>query len=190
MDSPFFMANKFKNSFLPALRFVFLMWLFFSIEVILGFDLAFLGIYPREVNGLIGIVTAPLVHGSLNHIISNTFPILFLSGFLYLFYNSIANQVFIQTYLLTNFFVWLLARPSFHIGASGLVYAFAAFLIAIGIFRKDFKSLLVAIAVVLLYGGLVYGLFPVSEGVSWESHLLGAVAGVGTAWGFSKKPGI
>jgi len=181
------MAREIKrSSFIPPLRFIFLMWLFFSIEFVLSFDLGFLGIFPREVHGLVGILTAPLIHGSFNHIVSNTFPVLVLSGFLYLFYNSIANQVFIQCYLLTNFFVWLMARPSYHIGASGLVYAFAAFLIAIGLFRKDFMSLLVAIVVIALYGGLMYGLLPVDKGVSWESHLLGAVAGVGTAWGFSK----
>ncbi len=183
------MANtKPRKSFLPPIRFTFLMWLVFSVEVSLGFDFGFLGVLPRHTSGLIGVATAPLIHGSLNHILSNTFPVLFLGGVLYMFYNSIANQVFLQCYILTNFFVWLLARPFYHIGASGLVYALAAFLIAIGLFRKDFMSLLIAVLVIGLYGGLMYGLLPIHEGVSWESHLFGAVVGVGSAWGLNKKP--
>ncbi len=177
-----------RSSFLPPIRFTFLMWLFFSIEITFGLDFGFLGILPRQTSGLVGILTAPLVHGNFQHILSNTFPLLFLGGVLYMFYNRIANQVFIQCYLITNFFVWLLARSSYHIGASGLVYALAAFLIAIGLFRKDFTSLMIAVIVIGLYGGLMYGILPVNNGVSWESHLLGAIVGVGTAWGFSRKP--
>ena len=84
-----------KSSFLPPLRFVFMMWLFFSLDMILSFDLGFLGILPRETSGLIGILTAPLIHGSFNQIVSNTFPMVVLSVFLYFFYNSIANLDFI-----------------------------------------------------------------------------------------------
>ena len=176
-----------RSSWLPPLRLVFLMWLFFAIETFFLVDLGFLGIYPRNTEGLIGLLTAPLIHGNLNHLLSNTFPLLFLGGVLYMFYNQVANQVFLQCYLITNFFVWLLARPFYHIGASGVVYALAAFLIAIGLFRKDFKSLFIAVAIIFLYGGLIYGVLPGNQGISWESHLFGAIVGVGSAWGIFKS---
>ncbi|MEM9324456.1 MAG: rhomboid family intramembrane serine protease [Bacteroidota bacterium] len=176
-----------RASIVPPLRFLFLMWLFFSIEFVFHIDLSFLGIQPRTVSGALGILTAPLIHGSVQHIISNTFPMLFLGVTLYVFYSRIANQVFLQCYLFTNFFVWLLARDSYHIGASGVVYALAAFLIAMGLFKRDFRSLLISLVVILIYGGLVYGLFSTDQRISWESHLFGAIVGVGTAWGLSKS---
>ncbi len=166
------------------------MWVFFSVEFFLHVELGFLGIRPRTVQGALGILTAPLIHGSVQHIISNTFPMLFLGVTLYVFYNRIANQVFLQCYLFTNFFVWLLARDSSHIGASGVVYALAGFLIAMGFFKRDFRSLFISLVIIAIYGGLVYGLFTMNSRVSWESHLFGAIVGVGTAWGLSKSSKI
>lgn len=166
---------------LPPLRLTFLMWLFFALEMYLQLDLGFLGIYPRTFRGLIGILTAPMIHGSFVHITSNTLPLLLLGGSLYYFYDRIATRVFLQCYLFTGIFVWIFGRPFYHIGASGLIYGLAFFLISFGIFRKDFKSLLISIIVVLLYGGIIYGVFPSQPGVSWESHLMGAIVGVTTA---------
>ncbi|MBV6647516.1 MAG: rhomboid family intramembrane serine protease [Cyclobacteriaceae bacterium] len=162
------------------------MWLMFAIQFSTGYDLGFLGISPRTINGLIGIFTAPLIHGNLNHLISNTLPMLFLGATLYLFFPRIASQVFIQCYFLTNLFVWVFARPFYHIGASGLVYGIAFFLISFGWFTKHPKSILVSVVVVLIYGGLVYGVLPLNSHISWESHLMGAIVGVGSAYGISK----
>lgn len=175
-----------KANLVPPLRFVFLMWLFFSVELTFNLDLGFLGVYPRTLNGAIGILFGPLVHGSFNHIISNTVPLLFLGIVLFLFYRQIANQVFIQCYIFSNFFVWLLGRPFYHIGASGLVYGLAAFLMAMGFFKRDFKSLVITVIVFTMYGGLAYGVLPMNEQISYESHLFGAIVGVGSAWGMSK----
>jgi membrane associated rhomboid family serine protease len=171
---------------LPPLRLVFLMWAFFAVENYLSVDLGFLGIYPRTLHGLIGILTGPMIHGSWMHITSNTLPLLFLGGALYYFYDKIATRVFLQCYLFTGIFVWLFGRSFYHIGASGLIYGLAFFLISFGIFRKDFKSLFISIVVVALYGGIIYGIFPSQPGVSWESHLMGAIVGVTTAFTLSK----
>ncbi len=162
------------------------MWALYSVELAFGMDLGFLGILPRTTSGMIGIATAPLVHGNLGHLISNTFPILFLGSVLYLFYPSIASRVFLQCYVFTNILVWIFARPYYHIGASGLVYALAFFLIFLGLFRRDFKTLFIAIVVVLVYGGLIYNVASINTRISWESHLLGAVAGVGNAYSITK----
>jgi len=172
---------RFQESIVTPLRFVFIIWASFAISLILPFDLAILGIYPRSFQGMIGILLAPMIHGSLLHLISNTLPLLFLGIVLFLFYDRIAKQVFFQCYFFTNILVWIFARPSLHIGASGLVYGIAAFLIFFGLFRKDLKSIVISIIILLLYGGLVYGIFPQQAGVSWESHLMGALVGLTTA---------
>ena len=157
------------------------MWAIFSIELYLHLDFGFLGIYPRTLFGMIGILTSPMIHGSVLHLTSNTLPLLFLGGTLYYFYDKIAARVFLQCYLFTGVLVWIFARPFYHIGASGLIYGLAFFLISFGLFRKDFRSLTISIVVVLLYGGIIYGLLPNQPGVSWESHVLGAVVGISTA---------
>ena len=172
---------RFQQSFVIPIRFVFIIWATFALDLIIPFDLARLGIYPRTLSGLTGILFAPMIHGSLIHLISNTFPILFLGSVLFFFYDRIARQVFFQCYFITSILVWIFGRSSLHIGASGLLYGIAAFLISIGLFRKDFKSILISIVILIFYGGLIYGVFPSQPGVSWESHLLGAIVGVGTA---------
>ncbi len=173
-------------NFVPPLRLVFVMWLVYTIQYYSGVDLGFFGILPRTYSGLVGILTAPMVHGNLSHLISNTIPVLFLGSVLYFFYPTIASRVFVQCYLFTNFLVWLFARSFYHIGASGLVYALAFFLIFLGIFKRDFKTLFIAIAVAIIYGGLVYNVASINDAISWESHLLGAIAGVGNAWAVGK----
>ncbi len=168
-------------------RFVFLMWVVFSIQFFFPVNFNSFGILPRTLHGLVGILTAPLVHGSSVHIISNTIPLLFLGWTLFFFYENIARQVFLICYFVTNILVWIFARPSMHIGASGIVYGIACFLIFFGFFRKDFKSLLISVVVIFLYGGMVYGIFPNQPGISWESHLIGAIVGGYTAMYYAKS---
>ncbi len=166
------------------------MWAFFAFENYFAIDLGFLGIYPRTLHGLIGILTAPMIHGSWVHISSNTLPLLFLGGALYYFYDKIATRVFLQCYLFTGIFVWLFGRSFYHIGASGVIYGLAFFLISFGVFRKDFRSLFISIVVVLIYGGIIYGIFPSQPGVSWESHLMGTIVGVTTAFTLAKARSV
>ena len=161
------------------------MWVVFSIQFFLGIDFTSFGILPRTTWGLIGILTAPLIHGNSVHIISNTIPLLFLGWTLFFFYEDIAKKVFIICYFLTNVLVWIFARPSMHIGASGIVYGIAFFLISYGFFKKDFKSLIISAVIIFFYGGMVYGLFPNQPGISWESHLIGAIVGGYVAMNFT-----
>jgi membrane associated rhomboid family serine protease len=166
--------SLFGSSVIP-IRLVFLMWAAFYIEIISGLPLSFLGIVPRTLFGLIGIFTAPFIHGDLLHLVSNTVPLLFLGSVLFFFYARIGSQVFLRAFFWTNILVWLFARPANHIGASGLVYALAFFLIFFGIFRRDFLSLFISVIVILLYGGVFYGILPSDPRVSWESHFAGAL---------------
>ena len=158
------------------------MWAVFVFEYYSEFELAFLGVRPRTLNGLIGVFTMPLIHGDFSHIASNTLPLIILGSALYLFYDKIAPRVFLQCYFLTGILIWIVGRDSYHIGASGLIYGIASFLMFFGLFRKDFKSIIISIVVVLIYGGMVYGLFPIDSRVSFEGHLMGAVAGLISAF--------
>ena len=174
------------NAIIP-IRLVFFMWAIFFLEFEYHVPFSRYGILPRTEIGLIGVFMAPMLHGSVQHIISNTIPLLFLGTVLFNFYKPIAKKVFYWSYLLTGSLVWLFARPSYHIGASGLVYGLAFFLMFYGLFKKDLKSILISIGIVAIYSGLFYGVFPMMNNVSWESHLLGAIVGVACASYFSKK---
>ncbi len=181
--------NSFFSSSVVPFRLVFIMWLVFSIEFFYGFDFSYLGIKPRTVGGLIGIFTAPMLHGNYMHLISNTFPLLFLGSVLYFFYDRIAGIVFFRCYFITNILVWLISpRPSYHIGASGLIYGLAAFLICYGFLKQEFVALIVSACILFIYGGiLVAGVLPADPRISWESHLAGALVGAVTAFNLSQK---
>ncbi len=178
--------DLFQSNLIAPLRIVFLMWLTYTIGLYVSYDLGVLGILPRSIYGLIGIIAAPLIHGNLSHLISNSVPLLFLGGTLFYFYTQFAYRVFFEGYFFTNVLVWMFARPHYHIGASGLVYALASFLIFYGILKRDTLSIVISALVVLAYGSLVYGLLPISNWISWESHLLGAIVGLASAIRFSK----
>ncbi len=183
--------RTFFNSSAVPFRLVFIMWLAFSIQFFYQIDLGVFGILPRTWVGLIGIFTAPMVHGSYMHLLSNTFPLLFLGTALFFFYDRIAGVVFFWCYFITNLLVWLFSpRVSYHIGASGLIYGLASFLIFFGLIRQDFWSLLISIVVIIGYGGIFYGVIPTDPHVSWESHLAGAVVGGVTAFQLSDKKRI
>jgi membrane associated rhomboid family serine protease len=185
-------TGGFFDSSVVPFRIVFLMWLVFSIQFFYGFDFGVFGIRPRNAFGLIGIVAAPLIHGNLQHLLSNTFPLLFLGSLLYYFYPRIGGAVFFQCYITTNILVWLLSpRDSYHIGASGLVYGITSFLIFFGLIRKDPISLVITVIVFLIYGGVfLSGMMPVDPRISWEAHLAGALVGAVTAFNFAPKRNI
>ena len=175
--------SSFFGSAVVPFRLVFIMWLVFTLEFYYQLELGFLGIRPRSLYVLIGILTAPLIHGNITHLLSNTFPLLFLGSTLFFFYYRIGGTVFFRCYFFTNILVWLFSpRVSIHIGASGLIYGLSAFLIFFGLLRKDFMSLLISIVVIITYGGLFYGLFPTDPWISWESHLAGALVGTASAF--------
>lgn len=176
-----------KSGIVPPLRLCFFMWLVFTIEFYTKIDFGYLGIYLREISGLIGVAMAPLLHGNFNHLASNTIPLLVLGGSLYFFYPRIAPRVFLHAYFFTNILVWIFGRPFYHIGASGLIYALASFLVFFGLFKRNFKSVIISAFMIFLYGGLAYGLFSFDDRISWESHLMGAVVGLASAFTFSKS---
>lgn len=157
------------------------MWLSFWLDYRYVYDLYRFGIYPREWSGLVGIISSPIIHGSVNHLLGNTLPVLILGSGLYYFYPKIAGQIIIWSWLSLGLAVWLVARPSYHIGASGIIYALAAFLFLSGILRGKANLLAFSLLIAFLYGGLFWGLLPVEEKISYEAHAAGAFSGFALA---------
>ena len=175
-----------KSIFYPFL-FVALLWVIKLLEIYFNWNLVDFGIRPRVPEGLIGIITGPLVHANYDHLLSNTLPLLVVGTGMIYFYGEIAFRVMALIYLFTGFWVWIAARPDSHIGASGLIYGFVCFLFFSGIFRKDRRLLAISLLVTFLYGSLVWGILPVDQTISWESHLFGSVAGILCAIYFRKE---
>lgn len=140
-----------------------------------------LGINPRTLRGVAGILLAPLIHSGAMHTLANTVPIILLGTLLFRFYPSRAGLVLIIAWLLGGTLVWLLARPSYHVGASGVIYAMAAYMVTAGFLGGQRPLAAVALLVIFLYGGMLWGVLPREGSVSWESHASGAAVGIFTA---------
>ncbi|MFZ4463833.1 MAG: rhomboid family intramembrane serine protease [Bacteroidales bacterium] len=181
----------YRSLFIPSL-FLALMWLFKLAEYVFDQRLSFLGITPLELRGLAGIILSPFLHGDWKHLMANSIPMLVLGAALYYFYKEIANKVLILIILLTGTWVWLGARESTHIGASGVIYGLNSFLLVSGMLRRESRLMALSLIVVFLYGGMIWGVFPEffpEKNISWESHLSGLVAGIVLAI-FFKEEGI
>jgi len=176
-----------KKNFALALYFIIIIWLVFIINRLFNLELTNLGILPRHISGLTGIIFCPFLHGNFVHLISNTLPAFVLLSALSFFYKELSFKVIVFSVILGGLFVWLIGRSSYHIGASGLIYAIAAFLVASGVYRRNFLSILIAIIILLLYGGLIWGVFPTKFYISWEGHLGGAISGIFLAYLYRKK---
>ena len=167
----------------PSL-FVALLWLVKFFEITFNFNFIHFGLYPRAYSGLIGIITCPFIHSSFDHLFSNSIPLLVLGGITFYFYRPIAFSVFFWVYLMSGIWLWAAGREAYHIGASGLVYGFVAFLFFSGIIRKERTLMVLSLIVVFLYGSLIWGIFPIYPQISWEAHLLGLLAGMITSFYF------
>ncbi len=171
------------------LAFVGVIWIVFLVDIVLPIDLNSYGIVPRTISGLPGILVMPFLHGSLGHLLGNTIP---LTVLLLLLSNSRANSVrtVISLVVLSGLLLWCFGRTAVHVGASGLIYAMIAFLIVSGLLERRPVPLTISLLVGFLYGGtLFWGILPLStEHVSWDGHLLGAIAGGLLAWGTLRRP--
>ena len=142
---------------------------------------------PIENKGLIGILTMPFLHGDFQHLWGNTVSFFSLNAMLVYFYRDLGLKVLAWSWIGTGVLLWLSGAPGNHIGLSGVVYAQVAFLFLSGILRRHPRLIRVAMVVVFLYGSIVWGIFPIEEGVSWEGHLSGASMGGFLAWIWRKQ---
>lgn len=173
-------SGKLRKSIYITLTILAIIWLVKIVETTWQVDFGTYGILPRTLSGTIGIVTAPLIHGDIYHLLSNSFPLMILGVTFFYFYDRVAPLVLLLIYLMTGFWVWIAAREGYyHIGASGVVYGLLSFLLVSGFLRKDRRSLSISFIILFLYGGtFFFGMIPGDGRVSWESHLMGAIAGI------------
>ena len=176
-----------KQSLIFPIAFIFVIWVVKLFEWGLDIDLHQGGIFPLQVKGLLGIITSPLIHSDFEHLIANTIPMFALSWGIFYFYKQLAFRIVLYCLFTTNILLWLGAREAWHIGASGLVYAFASFLFFSGLFRNYYKLIAISFVVAFLYGGLFWGIFPVLKDVSWEGHLFGGCSGLIYALAFRNQ---
>ena len=180
-------SGKFAKSLIIPFAFVLFLWAIYFSQVAFNLPYVQYGILPRKLSGMLGILSAPLIHASISHILSNTPTLLILSVAVMYFYPSSSLKVFAIIYLLTGTLVWLFAREAYHIGASGIIYGLLSFLFFSGVFRRDNRSIALALLVTFIYGGLVWGILPGAKGISWESHLFGGISGIIVSFIYRKE---
>ncbi len=169
--------HNFSLAFRIAVIFTAIVWFVWIADTYLGLDLGRFGLRPRDAQGLVGILTAPLLHANFEHLFSNTLPLLVsLTAMLYLYPRS-ALRVLPMVWLGTGVLAWAIGRPSIHIGASGFVYGILAYVFLGGLLRRDLRSVGVSLAVWFLYGSMIWGLLPIRPDMSWEMHFSGALLG-------------
>lgn len=158
--------------------FVVLIWLVQLAQGFLQQDWAHYAVYPRHVSGLLGIFTSPVLHAGWEHLIGNTVPLIVLGYLLFTSYKDIAGKIFWLSFFLNGILLWCFAREAFHLGASGVVYALASFLLFSGLIRRHPPLAMISFLVIFLYGSMVWGIFPFDPQVSWEAHLYGGLTGL------------
>ncbi|MFV1973837.1 MAG: rhomboid family intramembrane serine protease [Thiohalobacterales bacterium] len=171
-------ATRFRRAVLTVVVFIGVLWIIRLADSGLSLELYRLGVFPRETGGLTGILLAPLIHGSWGHLVSNSFVLFVLGTVLLYGYPRSAPGVLLLIYLGSGLGVWLFARSSYHLGASGLTHGLMFFVFVSGILRRDRLSIALSMIVFFLYGGMVWTVFPQQPGISWESHFFGALSGV------------
>lgn len=167
--------------------FILFIWIVFWYEIRFGQDFTSFGIYPQRIKGLIGIICSPFIHGDINHLYHNTIPLFVLSAALFYFYRPIAWKILSYGILVSGLLTWLIGRPAYHIGASGLIYVLFSFTFFKGIFAKHYRLIALSLLVIFLYGSLVMYALPIEEGISWEGHLAGLITGLIFALIFRKE---
>ena len=173
--------KKFIHSLVFPTFFLVLIWMIKISEAALEMRFTHLGLFPLEASGLKGILFAPLIHADFKHLFDNSVPLYFLSIAIFYFYRPVAYRVFFLVWFVSGLIVWLTARPAYHIGASGLVYGFASFVFFSGVIRNNIHLLAISLIVVFMYGSLIWGILPYDLRISWESHLVGGLSGLGIA---------
>ena len=170
------------HAFFWLMIFVASLWAVEIVDTLTNLNLDQYGILPRNVTGLRGIPLSPFLHGDFGHLLSNTGPLIVLGGLISLrgVKRLLASSVFIT--LVSGTLVWLMAGVvtgyGIHIGASGLVFGYFGYLAARGLYERSLNSILISVAVIVVYGTIIFGILPTDEFVSWEGHLFGLIAGI------------
>ena len=157
---------------------VLVLWILFWVDIRFHFNFNQFGIYPRTFSGLIGVICAPFLHGNLEHLYNNSIPLLVLLAALHYFYRDLFYKILVNGILVSGLITWFIGRESIHIGASSLIYVLVSFIFFKGIRTKYYRLVALSLLVVLIYGSMVWYIFPnIKDGISWEGHLSGLITG-------------
>jgi membrane associated rhomboid family serine protease len=166
-----------------ALGTIAILWLVFFINLVLPVDLRFYGLKPRHIEGLWGIFTAPFLHVDIHHLMANSGILFILMAVSLCYSRTLTFKALLIIMLLGGGMVWLLGKGgAVHIGASGIIFGLIGFLMCLGVFRREWKALVISIVISILYGGALYTLVIYVPGISWTGHLFGFISGVLAAW--------
>ena len=167
-----------KSIFLVPIVFVLVIWILYAIEITFGYNFNTYGVYPRNLVGLRGVFLTHFIHSNTNHLFNNSIPLFVLLSSLFYFYRTIAYKVLLYGALWSGLLTWTIARESYHIGASGIVYVLFSFVFFSGIIRKHYRLVALSFVIIFLYGSMIWYVFPIKEGISWEGHLSGFLVGL------------
>jgi len=175
-------VNILKAHMPTMLLFVLGIWIVHFCNVLLGYRLNLLGIYPRTWHGLLGIIFSPFLHGNFNHLFFNSIPLLLLANFVSLNGWPDFYRVSLSIILLSGSAVWLIGRPALHIGASSLIMGYWGYLLMNVVNQGTVTAILLALVSLYYFSGLALNLVSFKKGVSWEGHIFGFFAGLATAY--------
>ena len=176
-----------KSIFLVPVAYVVAIWFIYWVEIYFSFNFNKLGVYPRTLKGFRGVFFTHFIHSNTSHLFNNSIPLFVLLTSLFYFYKDVALKILLFGGFFTGFLTWIIARDSYHIGASGIVYLLFSFIFFSGIIRKHFRLVALSLIIIFLYGSMIWYVFPIKEGMSWEGHLSGFVVGFTFAFIFRKK---
>jgi len=168
----------FRRGFAISASFVALLGWIKAWEIWRGEALSGLSIHPRDPFGLIGVVTAPFLHGSVAHLVSNALSLIILGTISFWAYPRAAPRAIALIWLASGLGTWLIGRASGHLGASGIAHGLMFFVFVMGVMRRDRPAIAAALVSFFLYGGMLLTVLPHESDVSWEAHLTGAVGGI------------
>ena len=176
-----------KSIFAVPTVYLILIWLIYWVEITFGYNFNKFGVFPRTFLGFRGVFFTHFIHSNTNHLFNNSIPLFVLLSSLFAFYKESAYRVLLLGGFLTGFLTWLIARESYHIGASGIVYLLFSFVFFSGIIKKHFRLVALSLIIIFLYGSIIWYVLPIKEGMSWEGHLSGFLVGLMFAFIFKNK---
>jgi membrane associated rhomboid family serine protease len=169
---------KLSKSFLTVpIVYVVAIWIIYLIEIIFNLNFNKYGVFPRTLDGFKGVFLTHFIHSDTSHLFNNSIPLFVLLCSLFYLYKEVAYKVLLLGGLLTGFLTWIIARDSYHIGASGIVYLLFSFVFFSGIIRKHYRLVALSLIIIFLYGSMIWYVLPIKDGMSWEGHLSGFLTG-------------
>ena len=179
---------KISNStFIIPVAYVVSIWLIYVVEILFNLNFNKFGVFPRTLEGFRGVFLTHFIHSDTSHLFNNSIPLFVLLCSLFYFYKEVAYKVLLIGGFFTGFLTWIIARDSYHIGASGIVYLLFSFVFFSGIIRKHYRLVALSLIIIFLYGSMIWYVLPIKEGMSWEGHLSGFVTGLVLAFIHRKK---